>query len=229
MPAFTADRRAGGQDRISDPTRLCKHWVAGYDAPLGSGSVRPTDAADFDCSQMRRLTTSTTLPVVENASHGQRRYAGTAASAMRAFRPAAGPAQASAHLVDPHRDTPHSGGFLLGRSDPANPLVTRQRGDGKPKFRSRRIERERATGWRRSECAAFGSLLKILARTNITAPPGGGAVMFVRALGDQCRRFLRRRSKAWSWAIDSASLACASASSMGSSRLARMRSASSLA
>jgi hypothetical protein len=52
----------------------------------------------------------------------------TAASAVRASGPTARPAHASPHLIDANLNSALSGGFLLGRSDPTDPLVSRQRG-----------------------------------------------------------------------------------------------------
>ena len=52
---------------------------------------------------------------------------------MRASRPTARPAHASPHLIDADLDAALPGGFLLGRSDPTDPLVSRQRGDIGPK------------------------------------------------------------------------------------------------
>src|ERR1044072_67206 len=48
-------------------------------------------------------------------------------SAVRASRPTARPAHASPHLIDADLDAAFPGGFLLCRSDPTNPLVSRQR------------------------------------------------------------------------------------------------------
>jgi hypothetical protein len=52
---------------------------------------------------------------------------------MRASGPTAWPAHASAHLVNSNLDAALLGGFLLGRGDPADPLVARQRGNLGPK------------------------------------------------------------------------------------------------
>ena len=52
---------------------------------------------------------------------------------MRASGPTARPAHASLHLIDADLDAALPGGFLLGRSDPTDPLVSRQRGDIGPK------------------------------------------------------------------------------------------------
>ena len=54
---------------------------------------------------------------------------------MRASGPTARPAHASPHLIDADLDAALPGGFLLGRSDPTDPLVSRQRGDIGPKAR----------------------------------------------------------------------------------------------
>ena len=59
--------------------------------------------------------------------------------AMRATRPAAGPAHASLQLVDANRDTPLPGGLLLGRSDPADPLVAGQRREVRPELPDRAV------------------------------------------------------------------------------------------
>jgi hypothetical protein len=47
--------------------------------------------------------------------------------------PTARPAHATAHLINSDLDAALSGGFLLGRGDPTDPLVTRQRGNVRPK------------------------------------------------------------------------------------------------
>jgi hypothetical protein len=54
---------------------------------------------------------------------------------VRASGPTARPAHASPHLIDADLDAALPGGFLLGRSDPTDPLVSRQRGDIGPKAR----------------------------------------------------------------------------------------------
>ena len=51
---------------------------------------------------------------------------------MRASGPTARPAHTSPHLINGDLDPPLPSGFLLGRSDPTNPLVSRQRGDVGP-------------------------------------------------------------------------------------------------
>jgi hypothetical protein len=51
------------------------------------------------------------------------------ASAVRASGPTARPAHASPHLINADLDAALPGGFLLCRSDPADPLVSRQRSD----------------------------------------------------------------------------------------------------
>jgi len=56
-------------------------------------------------------------------------------SAVRASGPTARPAHASSHLIDADLDAALPGGFLLGRSDPTDPLVSRQRGDIGPNAR----------------------------------------------------------------------------------------------
>ena len=56
------------------------------------------------------------------------------ALAMRAPRPAARPPQAAVHFVEPDRDAALSGVVLLGRSDPADPLIARERGKVGPKI-----------------------------------------------------------------------------------------------
>src|SRR5689334_20005330 len=53
-------------------------------------------------------------------------------SAMRASGPTAGPSHAFAHLVDADLDAALSRLFFLGRRDPADPLIPRQRGDFGP-------------------------------------------------------------------------------------------------
>ena len=67
------------------------------------------------------------------AQRGQKR--GGHPSAVRASGPTARPAHASLHLIDADLDAALPGGFLLGRSDPTDPLVSRQRGDIGPKAR----------------------------------------------------------------------------------------------
>jgi hypothetical protein len=52
---------------------------------------------------------------------------------VRTSGPTARPAHASLHLIDADLDAALPGGFLLGRSDPTDPLVSRQRGDIGPK------------------------------------------------------------------------------------------------
>lgn len=54
------------------------------------------------------------------------------ASAMWASGPTAWPAHPSAHLVQADLDTPFSGFFLLGRCNPAYPLISRDRGYSGP-------------------------------------------------------------------------------------------------
>ena len=49
--------------------------------------------------------------------------------AVRASGPTAWPAHAAAHLINTDLDAALSGGFLFGRGDPTDPLVTRQRGE----------------------------------------------------------------------------------------------------
>ena len=51
------------------------------------------------------------------------------ASAVGASGPTARPAHASPHLIDADLDAAFPGGFLLGRTDPTDPLVPRQWGD----------------------------------------------------------------------------------------------------
>ena len=60
--------------------------------------------------------------------------------AVRAPWPTARPAHAFAHLVDTDLNAAHPSCILLGRSDPADPLVSRQRGDIGPEFRGRDID-----------------------------------------------------------------------------------------
>ena len=54
---------------------------------------------------------------------------GPSASPVRASGPTARPAHASPHLIDADLDAALPSGFLLGRSDPTDPLVSCQRGD----------------------------------------------------------------------------------------------------
>lgn len=51
---------------------------------------------------------------------------------MRAARPTAGSAHTFAHLIKPDRDPTAPGFILLRGSDPANPLIARQRRDFLP-------------------------------------------------------------------------------------------------
>jgi hypothetical protein len=62
---------------------------------------------------------------------------------VRAPRPTTRPAHAAAHLIDAYFDAAFSGGFLFGRRDPTNPLVTRQRGEVGPKPLSNGIKLNR--------------------------------------------------------------------------------------
>ena len=48
--------------------------------------------------------------------------------------PAARPSYARSHLIDTDLDATFPGRFLLGRSNPADPLVSRQRGDVAPEI-----------------------------------------------------------------------------------------------
>lgn len=50
-------------------------------------------------------------------------------SAVRASGPTTRPAHAFPHFIHADFDATLPGDFLLGRSDPTNPLVSRQRGD----------------------------------------------------------------------------------------------------
>ena len=59
---------------------------------------------------------------------------------MWASGPTARPAHASSHFIDTDVDATLPCSFLLGRSDPADPLVTSQRGDIGPQARGRGIE-----------------------------------------------------------------------------------------
>src|SRR5262245_21340631 len=52
--------------------------------------------------------------------------------AMWTSRPTARPPHASPHLIDADLDAALSGGFLLRRCDPTDPLVACQRGDISP-------------------------------------------------------------------------------------------------
>jgi len=49
--------------------------------------------------------------------------------------PTARPTHATAHLINSNLNAALSGGFLLSRGDPTDPLVTRQRGNFGPKVR----------------------------------------------------------------------------------------------
>ena len=60
--------------------------------------------------------------------------------AVWASGPAAGPTHAFSHLIDTDFDAALPGSFLLGRSNPADPLISRQRGDIGPQDRGRDIE-----------------------------------------------------------------------------------------
>lgn len=53
--------------------------------------------------------------------------------AVWASGPTARPAHATAHLINSNFDAPLSGGFLLGRGDPTDPFITRQRSNVGPK------------------------------------------------------------------------------------------------
>ena len=55
--------------------------------------------------------------------------------AVWASGPTARPAHAIAHLINSNLDAALSGDFLLGRGNPTDPLVTRQRGNVGPKVR----------------------------------------------------------------------------------------------
>ena len=59
---------------------------------------------------------------------------------MWASGPAAGPPHAIAHLIDTDLDATFSSRLLLGRSDPADPLVPRQWGDIGPETHGRDIK-----------------------------------------------------------------------------------------
>ena len=63
--------------------------------------------------------------------------------AVRASRPTAWPAHATAHFVNPNLDAALSGGFLFGGGNPTDPLVTRQRGYVEPKALGCRIQLDR--------------------------------------------------------------------------------------
>ena len=54
------------------------------------------------------------------------------ASTVWAPWPAARPAHAFMHLIHADSDAAFSGGILLGRGDPTNPFVARQRGEIRP-------------------------------------------------------------------------------------------------
>jgi hypothetical protein len=62
------------------------------------------------------------------------------ALAVRASGPTARPAHAGVHLINAKLDAALSRRFLLGRSDPTDPLVTCERGEVGPKPRGCRIE-----------------------------------------------------------------------------------------
>jgi len=70
-----------------------------------------------------------------DTSVGSIERAGSSRLAMWASWPTARPAHATAHLINSNLDAAFSGGFLLSRGDPTNPLVTRERGDVGPKVR----------------------------------------------------------------------------------------------
>ena len=61
------------------------------------------------------------------------------ASAVRASRPAARPAHASAHLVDADLDATFPCGILPGRSNPADPLVSGERRNVVPQAPGRKV------------------------------------------------------------------------------------------
>jgi hypothetical protein len=63
--------------------------------------------------------------------------------AVWASGPTARPAHATAHLINSNLDAALSGGFLLGRGHPTDPLVTRQRGNVGPKVRDCGIQLDR--------------------------------------------------------------------------------------
>jgi hypothetical protein len=65
------------------------------------------------------------------------------ANAVRAAGPTAGPPHALAHLVEPHRDALLSGLLFFGGSDPADPLVPRQRRDVRPHAPGDRVGSDR--------------------------------------------------------------------------------------
>src|SRR5579862_4695796 len=62
--------------------------------------------------------------------------------AMWASGPTARPAHAAAHLINSNLDAALSGHFLLGRGNPTDPLVTRQRGNVGPQVLGCGIEQD---------------------------------------------------------------------------------------
>ena len=61
------------------------------------------------------------------------------ASAVWAAGPTARPAHAAAHLIDADPDAALPSLFFLGRRDPTDPLVSRQRSDISPKALGRGV------------------------------------------------------------------------------------------
>ena len=76
--------------------------------------------------------------------------------AVRAARPTARPAHASAHLIDADFDAALPCLFLLGGRDPTDPLIPRERGDLSPKALHGGIGYDRSAkiGWQPMERAA---------------------------------------------------------------------------
>ncbi len=60
--------------------------------------------------------------------------------AVGASGPTARPTHAISHLIDTDLDATLPSSFLFGRSDPADPLISRQRRDIGPEVRGRAIE-----------------------------------------------------------------------------------------
>ena len=88
------------------------------------------------CDSYRALNQSPlALPIASRNLVDVVVVAGVHPSAVRASGPTARPAHASLHLIDADLDAALPGGFLLGRSDPTDPLVSRQRGDIGPNAR----------------------------------------------------------------------------------------------
>src|SRR6185312_12892014 len=120
-------RRDRGQYRAPAAMAMsaASHVVRSHDPP----TLRGHDT---------KATTSNTSAVKDTAAHCLAEDV-TLDSAVRAPGPAAWPAHAALHLVDADHDAALPGGFLLGRGDPADPLVPRERGDVQPKVLDHRV------------------------------------------------------------------------------------------